>query len=112
MSGQLVTSNGLVAELQFDVTQGTFSFQLDQRCRSIVFRFDPDQNGNLSGSVAIFLNGATGGLPWQTVTPTNVPISRPAPATRGNAAQVILKPAAGSNGILTVTMTQDVQGVR
>lgn len=101
-----------VGEQQVDLRSiTTQTLSLNARARSVVLRFDPDPQGNISGSVNVYINGNNTGLPWQTLTPTNSPVCRPIPAAPIGTI-ITLIPNSGSMGIVTVTETEDVQGVR
>jgi hypothetical protein len=102
-----------IFEDQYDAQSGVAqTFSINGRARSIVLRFDPEPSGAApTGAVNVYVNGNIGGPPWQTITPGNVPICRPF-AGMPIGSIITLIPVAGSTGIVTVTATEESQGVR
>jgi hypothetical protein len=98
----------LTGEGRFDVSTATiFKFRLaDKNVKSIVIEFAPDGNGNSSGTLAVYLGEAIGGLPWRIVSAKTL---RVYPSPECDFVSVI--PSAGAKGLCIISLSQDSLGV-
>lgn len=108
----MTVCDSTIAEWQYDVSSGIpFQFGVSPQTKSLLFRFDPDPNGSLANTVFVYLYSVTPGRAWAILRAGQPPVSRPAPDCQAGVVMTLV-PQSGARGIVTITMSSDVQGVQ